>query len=140
MLNELLVFAPSGPTLLVELLLIYIGSLVVYRLLLHPLRDFPGDKLAALTEWHWDYHASEADYLQRVHNKYGASFWQFSMHGGDQDTTRSCRPDWSEFGPLFCSETRSPDLTADKCSFISATRRPIQKYMRQVPSSPRIRK
>jgi hypothetical protein len=74
MLNELSLFAPSGLTLLAELLLIYIGSLAAYRLLLHPLRNFPGDKLAALSEWHWDYHASEADYLERVHNKYGASF------------------------------------------------------------------
>ncbi|KZP31921.1 cytochrome P450 [Athelia psychrophila] len=38
-------------------LVVYLTGLYAYRLLLHPLRSFPGEKLAALSEWHWCYHA-----------------------------------------------------------------------------------
>lgn len=50
---------------------VYLGTLVLYRLFLHPLRKFPGTLLAALTNWHWDFHASEIDYLKNLHARYG---------------------------------------------------------------------
>ena len=55
------------------LLLVYWSSVILYRLFFHPLRSFPGEKLAAISGWHWDLHASEADYLERLHKKYGKS-------------------------------------------------------------------
>jgi hypothetical protein len=53
---------------------VYIGSLILYRLFFHPLQKFPGEMLASLSGFHWDLHVSEADYLPRLHGKYGMSF------------------------------------------------------------------
>jgi hypothetical protein len=50
---------------------IYLGALIIYRLFFHPLRQFPGSRLAALTGWHWDFHASSVDYLRNLHVRYG---------------------------------------------------------------------
>ncbi|KAF7983552.1 hypothetical protein HWV62_21130 [Athelia sp. TMB] len=47
----------------------YCVLLAVYRLFLHPLRHFPGDWLAAVTEWHWAIHAKDPEYLVRAHQK-----------------------------------------------------------------------
>ncbi|KZP31904.1 cytochrome P450 [Athelia psychrophila] len=53
-------------------LIVYLTGLYAYRLLLHPLRSFPGEKLAALSEWHWCYHAKNgSSYLSVLHQKYG---------------------------------------------------------------------
>ncbi|KZP06239.1 cytochrome P450, partial [Athelia psychrophila] len=53
-------------------LVVYLTGLYAYRLLLHPLRSFPGEKLAALSEWHWCYHAKDSSsYLPVLHQKYG---------------------------------------------------------------------
>jgi hypothetical protein len=61
----------SKAVLLAGLVFFYLGSLILYRLFLHPLCKFPGEKLAAVSGWYWDYHASEADYFERLHRKYG---------------------------------------------------------------------
>ena len=53
------------------LIVLYYTQLLLYRLLFHPLRHFPGDKLSALTKWTWDYHASDPAYLENLHAKYG---------------------------------------------------------------------
>ena len=57
---------------------IYQGSLVIYRLLFHPLARFPGPKLAAATHW-WEciqdiFAGQGGDYVnqvERMHNDYG---------------------------------------------------------------------
>lgn len=49
----------------------YLFLLFAYRLLIHPLRHFPGSKIAAFTKWHWDYHASISGYLEKQHARYG---------------------------------------------------------------------
>ena len=59
------------PSLLLLLISAYISALFVYRLCFHPLRHFPGDKLAALTQWHWDYYASTPEHLVKQHATYG---------------------------------------------------------------------
>lgn len=52
--------------------LVYLTGLYGYRLLLHPLRNFPGERLAAISEWHWCCHAKDASsYLTVLHQKYG---------------------------------------------------------------------
>lgn len=66
-------YLANGPTLLMWGLLAYYICLAVHRLFLHPLRKFPGEKFAALSGWHWAYHASDSsDYLSALHKKYGA--------------------------------------------------------------------
>ena len=54
-----------------ELFLAYCCSLVLYRLFFHPLRRFPGDKLAAICGWYWDLNASDPDHFGQLHQKYG---------------------------------------------------------------------
>lgn len=63
----------SKTVLLAGSVLAYLVLLTLYRVFLHPLRSFPGQKLAAITGWCWDYHANEADYHDKLHQKYGAS-------------------------------------------------------------------
>jgi len=62
--------------LFAQALLIWLTGLVVSRLLFHPLRKFPGDKLAALTGWYREYYdlVKDGDWVEqlgRLHRKYG---------------------------------------------------------------------
>lgn len=53
---------------------VYISSLVFYRLFLHPLSSHPGPFLAKITDWYSVYHAYLGDRhlaLYRAHEKYG---------------------------------------------------------------------
>lgn len=54
----------------------YLALLVFYRLYLHPLRRFPGPKLAAATGWYagyWDLHmgGQMVKHLADLHKEYG---------------------------------------------------------------------
>ena len=56
--------------------LLYSGSLVFYRLFLHPLARFPGPKLAAITLWYEGYYdvIQNGQYTFKIvelHKKYG---------------------------------------------------------------------
>lgn len=61
---------------LVSSLLAYVASLIVYRLLLHPLAKFPGPKLAAITRYYEGYYdvVQNGQYTFRIaemHRQYG---------------------------------------------------------------------
>lgn len=56
---------------------LYIGTLVIYRLFFHPLRNLPGSRLAACTIWYQYYvdivlDGAWVDQLGIWHEKYGA--------------------------------------------------------------------
>ena len=85
-------------TPLVFILLIYLTSLSVYRLLLHPLANFPGPKLAALTRYYEAYY----DYVQNgqytfiiaeLHNEYGTLASFISLECALTPTSRSNHKD-----------------------------------------------
>lgn len=55
---------------------VYVLSLAVYRLYLHPLAKFPGPKLAALSGWYEFYYEFPCKgqftfHIQELHDKYG---------------------------------------------------------------------
>lgn len=57
-------------------LLIYLGSLAIYRLFLSPISKFPGPKLAALSLWYEFYHdvVRGGQYcfkINELHDQYG---------------------------------------------------------------------
>ena len=56
--------------------IIYCWTVVLYRLFLHPLAQFPGPKLAAVTRWYEAYYdiVRNGQYTSRIadlHKKYG---------------------------------------------------------------------
>lgn len=64
-------------------LLFYNAAVVIYRLLLHPLRSFPGPRIAAATYWYETYHdlfvgqfPGQGVYnIERLHKRYGKLIW-----------------------------------------------------------------
>jgi hypothetical protein len=73
---ELLSLA-AAPSVIAFLCLGYVLYYIAYQLLLHPLRKFPGPKLAALTTWYEGYYdaiASKGRFtfkLKDLHDAYG---------------------------------------------------------------------
>lgn len=60
----------------------YLGYLVVARLFLSPLAQFPGPKLAALSNWYEFYYdvlqqGQFTAHIQKLHNDYGVSAFLF---------------------------------------------------------------
>ncbi|KAJ6092288.1 cytochrome P450 [Penicillium canescens] len=76
-LTDVLRFITGDPVAaLSSLCVLYIISLVVYRLYLHPLSGYPGPKIAALTVWYEFYYdgIQRGRYtfeIQRMHEQYG---------------------------------------------------------------------
>lgn len=69
-------WSPTKLELCAQGILIWLTSLVISRLLFHPLRKYPGDKLAALTGWYREYFdlvkdGAWVEQLERLHHKYG---------------------------------------------------------------------
>lgn len=67
--------------LLLGALLLYGGGLAVYRLFFHPLRKFPGPRLAAATLWYEFYYdvCREGQLIwkiQEMHEEYGMPLMQ----------------------------------------------------------------
>ena len=65
-----------SPQILVAVVFAYVVSSIVYKLVFHPLRSIPGDKLAALTEWYRHYHTIVKDggmleQIEKLHEKHG---------------------------------------------------------------------
>jgi hypothetical protein len=65
-----------GIALIFTLGILYISSLVTYRLFLSPIAKFPGPKLAAATGWYEAYYdvVKKGKFLfeiERMHEKYG---------------------------------------------------------------------
>jgi len=58
------------------LFVLYVISLYLYRLLLHPLRKYPGPKLAAVSNWYEFYYdviqeGAFTFHIQDLHKQYG---------------------------------------------------------------------
>lgn len=69
-------WSPTPVEFFAQALLTWLTALIVSRLLCHPLRKFPGDKLAALTGWYREYYdllrdGDWVEQLERLHHKYG---------------------------------------------------------------------
>lgn len=72
---------PSSPMLAVIAVIAFIATsycfaLLVYRLFLHPIAQFPGPKLAGLTRWYEFYYeiiqkGQMTFHIQDLHRKYG---------------------------------------------------------------------
>jgi hypothetical protein len=61
---------------LVQVFGLYLTSLAVFRLFIHPLQRFPGPKIAAITLWYQAYYDLVKDgglleQLEKLHLKYG---------------------------------------------------------------------
>lgn len=62
---------------------VYVASLVIYRLFLHPLSHIPGPKLAATTRWYEAYYdvikgGRYTFQIEKMHKQYGTLFYPFS--------------------------------------------------------------
>jgi len=69
-------WAPTKVEFIAEAILIWLVLLAASRLFFHPLRKYPGDKLAALTGWYREYYdlvrnGEWVEQLQRLHHNYG---------------------------------------------------------------------
>lgn len=67
--------------ILAILICTYVIGLAAFRLFLHPLRAFPGPRLAALTVWYKFYYdvikqGSLLGHMAKLHEKYGVP-WSF---------------------------------------------------------------
>lgn len=66
--------------MLVGLVIAYYGTLVFYRLFLHPLARFPGPRLAAISRWYEGYYdvvqgGQYTSKIKELHKIYGRLFF-----------------------------------------------------------------
>ena len=69
----------STTTIILVASFCYVAVLTLYRLLIHPLRSFPGPRLAAATYWYETYHdlftgpypGQGAFHIEVLHKEYG---------------------------------------------------------------------
>ena len=69
--------------------LVAVLATIIYRLVLHPLAQFPGPKLAAVTGWYETYYdcfllGKFSNHVDQLHQKYGKKSYvgAFSMPNG----------------------------------------------------------
>jgi hypothetical protein len=65
-----------APVAIPVLTILYVASLYLYRLYLHPLAGYPGPKLAAISNWYEFYydviqHGKFTAHIQELHEEYG---------------------------------------------------------------------
>jgi hypothetical protein len=68
----------SAASILASALIAYFISLMVYRLVFHPLARFPGPRLAAATSWYEAYYeiieiGQYSKKISRLHDDYGTA-------------------------------------------------------------------
>ncbi|KAI0016812.1 cytochrome P450 [Xylariomycetidae sp. FL0641] len=97
----------------VGLFVAYWLSVAAYRLLLHPLRDYPGPFMAKLTEGYGGYYAATQRYhlvIKQLHDKYGMKRTLVSHPGvvARGRLRKEIQVRWYELGPTDSSSTLQP--------------------------------
>lgn len=75
--NNPIAFSLFVVSLLLVCSIVYVASVIVYRLAFHPLSKYPGPFLAKITDIHIGWHAWRGDrhlHFYRCHEKYGKIF------------------------------------------------------------------
>lgn len=84
---------PSLLSYAIVVLVVYVLCLYLYRLFLHPLAEFPGPKLAAISNWYefyWDVvqQGKFTEHIQTLHKQYGKMLTLLYTFPGQTDHVR----------------------------------------------------